>query len=534
MRTSSKKRAFTLTELLVVVVVIGVLSAVVLPKFSKVIETRRTTEAEELMGAIRTEQEKRCALDKNYLTSLTEMTDIVKSDNTKNYTLTLASTGVNASRKDKYKYTLSIPSYADGRICCSGADCDKLNKNYPKCDDFTPEASPAACAGEVPSEPEPTPECTNGETRGSETCNGCGTRTTQKCVSGKWTNSPGACSKTVEECNPEPDLKPEPRCSDEHREGEPATGFAFVGDLPVLSRSAALTDTSSLEIIDGNFPVSACPFHECATTSYYWHCGADTDYKWEKKKETKCEPKPSQTKPCEDKGGRKASGEQTATYTCSSSGWSLSGWDTSACRYSCDPATKPQEDPTKKMKCNACGESVIQYQCDEKTGDWKEIGGPCSKTPEECGYLCGTSNAQCTPGAHDYKSGKKCAIGKGHPDNLVTRYGSDCTLDGGYMCLMKANTVPDLATDIDEGNSNSNRECECPTVWWSGRYCDERCSWVEESCAPSGGGGGGGGGRLGGGCSTSMEVVSMWQDTSGMVHESWAYVTRCDDGGGLW
>ena len=57
MKTQRKKKAFTLTELLVVVIVIGVLAAVVLPKFSKVIETRKTTEAEELMAAVRTEQE---------------------------------------------------------------------------------------------------------------------------------------------------------------------------------------------------------------------------------------------------------------------------------------------------------------------------------------------------------------------------------------------------------------------------------------------------------------------------------------------
>lgn len=55
------------------VIVIGVLSAVVLPKFSKAIETRKTTEAEELMAAVRTEQEKRCALDQKYLTSLSDI-----------------------------------------------------------------------------------------------------------------------------------------------------------------------------------------------------------------------------------------------------------------------------------------------------------------------------------------------------------------------------------------------------------------------------------------------------------------------------
>ena len=85
----SKKKAFTLTELLVVIIVIGVLSAVVLPKFSKVIETRQTTEAEELMSSVRTEQEKRCALDKPYLTAMSEMTDIVKNNDAKNFTITL-------------------------------------------------------------------------------------------------------------------------------------------------------------------------------------------------------------------------------------------------------------------------------------------------------------------------------------------------------------------------------------------------------------------------------------------------------------
>ena len=55
-----KNKAFTLTELLVVVIVLGVLAAVAVPKFTRVLETRKTTEAEEIFAAVRTEQENRC------------------------------------------------------------------------------------------------------------------------------------------------------------------------------------------------------------------------------------------------------------------------------------------------------------------------------------------------------------------------------------------------------------------------------------------------------------------------------------------
>lgn len=156
------KKAFTLTELLVVVIVIGILSAAVLPKFNKVIETRKTTEAEELMASIRTEQEKRCALDKPYLTAMSEMTDIVKNNYTKNFTITLAARGIDAASQGKYNYTLKMPSYADGRICCEGTGCNKLNKNYPTCDELRGKddyhESPAECAG-VSSEEEPSGPC---------------------------------------------------------------------------------------------------------------------------------------------------------------------------------------------------------------------------------------------------------------------------------------------------------------------------------------------------------------------------------------
>lgn len=113
------KKGFTLTELLVVVIIIGVLSVVVLPKFNKVIETRKTTEAEELMATVRTEQEKRCAFDKNYLTDYASLAAVLPAKETKNFTYDFTSTGMLATSKGKYGYQLRMPSYADGRICCA-------------------------------------------------------------------------------------------------------------------------------------------------------------------------------------------------------------------------------------------------------------------------------------------------------------------------------------------------------------------------------------------------------------------------------
>ena len=158
---NKNKRAFTLTELLIVVIVIGVLSAVTLPKFNRVIENRKVTEAEEMMSAVRTEQERRCAMDKKYTLEFDNLADVISSSDTKDYKYSLQTEGISAT-SNKGNYTLKMLSYQDGSFCCTGDDCAKLNKNYPSCDGLTFPSS--GCEGSdgdgsgVGTDPTPTPE----------------------------------------------------------------------------------------------------------------------------------------------------------------------------------------------------------------------------------------------------------------------------------------------------------------------------------------------------------------------------------------
>lgn len=152
-----KKKAFTLAELLVVVIVLGVLAAVAVPKFTRVLETRKTTEVENIFAAVRTEQENRCVFGKSYSVDKTQLAMLSDADSSSNYTYGLTEQGITAASAKGY--ALKMLSYKDGEICCEGEYCSSLNKQYPLCSSLTvPTDECASTEAVTVPEPEPEPE----------------------------------------------------------------------------------------------------------------------------------------------------------------------------------------------------------------------------------------------------------------------------------------------------------------------------------------------------------------------------------------
>ena len=87
-------------------------------------------EAEEMLVALRTEQEQRCVLGKQYQTDTTKMSLLSHEDTGNNFTYTLQGTGATATRIGK-DYEIKMLSYKTGELCCSGSGCAALNKGYP-------------------------------------------------------------------------------------------------------------------------------------------------------------------------------------------------------------------------------------------------------------------------------------------------------------------------------------------------------------------------------------------------------------------
>ena len=380
----NKKKAFTLTELLIVVIVIGVLSAVVLPKFNKVMETRKTTEAEEVMAAIRTEQEQRCSLNKVYtkdFTSFIENNDIklasVPGDTSKaesnNFTYTLTGRRIKATSKDR-GYTLQMPSIADGRISCDGDYCSKLNKDYPTRTELEAKADYMAVSPECG----PTDSCDDDALAGNtESCECTGTRPRSCDTStGTWTWGEcegGSTAQTRSNVSFTPQNMGPTGCGKRTEKQVCSNGAwtwtnAEIIGQPDTSGCQPLCTPGSIKNISGS-----CGCKGLGTK--YLKCGNDglwgtTEF---------C----TRESPCECTGdettseGCNANGTRTRYCNTTTGQWTGS-YSECTYTYECEGTKEPTSCTNDLYTAG-----VQNWRCDTTTGTWVADGG-CVRAPNAC------------------------------------------------------------------------------------------------------------------------------------------------------
>ena len=408
MKLNRKKKAFTLTELLVVVIVIGILSAAVLPKFNKVIETRRTTEAEELLTAIRTEQERRCTLDKPYAGYFEDLGDIIasKSDTpkteTKNYSYQLEEHGASATRLDK-DYKIAIPSYSDGRLCCEGSYCASLNKNYPLCSELKPEA--ALCAADLC---EVAYQCNPGATE-TKNCE-CGSQS-RSCSGGcQWSAWSGSCwnkSGGRTETRPCQELQSNLRGTAK-RVCQPTCDGK--GSCPAWTTSGC----SVCKAPAGEPTTRACPTGYSGTKTRTWNTSTCSWNAWQ----GTCTCNPPAGEPTSQSCPTGYSGTQTRTWNYDTCSWNE--WNTSGCEEEGD-CNDADYKKSHKSKCcvdapktdSVCWTCVFKGTIQEETFDnsracssYATSGCPkrvynsdCERRYGSCsseGYVCQIEWVACT------------------------------------------------------------------------------------------------------------------------------------------
>lgn len=99
-----------------------------------------------------------------------------------------------------------MKSYGDGGICCEGAGCTGLSKDYPDCSSYNVSMNTECAAGAIEKEPNPKIEpidppqvCTAGSKR--EIVQKCGAETGWKCNEdgSGWENYEESCEYTEQE-----------------------------------------------------------------------------------------------------------------------------------------------------------------------------------------------------------------------------------------------------------------------------------------------------------------------------------------------
>ena len=140
---TKRRCGFSLVELSVVVIIIGVLAAFGVPRMLKSVERSKASEAFKWLGSVRAAQERYQAKEGTYTATLTELD--MDQDAPKYFTVGLVLPGVSASLEDSWTLTLTRDGASSGygayTVIFSQQGYDTVNSTIQALDDINPVGS---------------------------------------------------------------------------------------------------------------------------------------------------------------------------------------------------------------------------------------------------------------------------------------------------------------------------------------------------------------------------------------------------------
>ncbi len=137
---SKARRGFTLVELAVVIVIIGVLAAFGVPRFIKSVERSKAAEAFSYAAAVRSAQERYHSREGTYATLVTDLD--IKFSSPKYFTVGTIAAGTTASLQDSWTLTWTrtgaSAGYGEYTITFTEDGYDKVNSTIEGMPDINP------------------------------------------------------------------------------------------------------------------------------------------------------------------------------------------------------------------------------------------------------------------------------------------------------------------------------------------------------------------------------------------------------------
>lgn len=489
------KKGFTLTEILVVVIIISVLAAIVYPLYTKAIVKSRAVEAINLLEMVRNKQLQKYARDMEYYNDFNNIGRITSNPSLekslsggaqlkiKDYTLSLNnSTNCMSAQYSKGSTTFTFSSsYDTAGLGCTGSICTSFG-------DIIGAAESVCNCGKK--------ECSGGFDMNPSTCNcdcnkecndgvSCrdmtGGGTTRPCVSGCGIESSSpSCNESIwtGKCwSPAKALESQP-CGMGGRQTRTCKAVCSGEDCSAWGQCRGQKCDTALKPKDTQ-SCGKCGTQTrlimCDTTAGMWSAGVFGT--------------------CKGEGACKAG----TTQKCGNNGTKICSDDCSwgSCTgQECDPALKPED----TLPCGRCGTQTRTILCNSNTGMWSygifgfcQDQGVCSPGEEQsCSNDTGTQ--QCLESCAWGKCEKKCTLDaaacagmgrvfdKGTCACLPCRIG--LTSVDGISCKCNRQCSGNFKLDMASCSCKCDKQCSSGYLL-DNNTCTCKCSKTDSEC-PSG------------------------------------------------